>query len=159
MLMNVSVSIVASVAVVLNNSMAIAAEIESSAVTISQTTVIVSTDADGGQVQSTSVSIDRADLAQPYILRVQGLANDAPIRLQRVEVKVNGKVVRSIANSSLVLNLAPMLKSGRNEVEISGSSPRTEDTIVVSFSGKNTNVTQQFAGTGILKQILAIDIQ
>jgi hypothetical protein len=159
MLMNASVSIAASVALVLNTSMAIGAEIEGSAVTISQTTVIVSTDADGGQVQSTSVSIDRADLALPHILRVQGLADDAPIRLQRVEVKVNGKVVRSIANSSLVLNLAPMMKPGRNEVEISGNSPRIEDTIAVNFSGKNTNVTQQFAGTGTLKQILVINIQ
>jgi sulfur carrier protein ThiS len=158
--MKTSVLVVASAILLLSNSSrTFAADVNGSAVTISQSTVTVSTDADGGQVQSTTIRIDRADLTQPHILRVQGLANDVPIRLQRVEVKVNGKVVRSIASNSLELNLASMMKPGRNEVEISGSSLRPDDTISVDFSGKNTNVSQQFSGTGMLKQTLVINIQ
>ena len=158
--MKMSISVVVSAVLLLSTSVGtFAADVNTSTVTISQSTVTVSTSPDGGQVQSTTISIDRADLAQPHILRVQGLANDAPIRLQRVEVKVNGKIVRSIANNSLQLNLAPMMKPGHNEVEISGSSPRPDDTISMDFSGKNTNVTQQFSGTGILKQTLVINIQ
>ena len=157
--MKTSVSVVASAVLLMSNSVVtFATETNSSDVTVSQSTVIVSTDTDGGQVQSTTVSIDRADLTQPHTLRVQGLANNAPIRLQRVEVKVNGKVVKSIANNSLEVNLAPMMKTGRNEIEISGSSSQNEDTISVNFSGKNTNVTQQFSGTGTLKQMLVVNI-
>ncbi|WP_309742802.1 hypothetical protein [Chamaesiphon sp. OTE_20_metabat_361] len=157
--MKTSVSVVASAVLMMSNSVVtFATETNSSDVTISQSTVIVSTDADGGRVQSTTVSIERADLTQPHLLRVQGLAYNAPIRLQRVEVKVNGKVVKSIANNSLELNLAPLMKAGRNEIEISGNSSQNEDTISVNFNGKNTNVSQQFSGTGNVKQTLVINI-
>ncbi len=126
---------------------------------LSQSSVVVTTDADGGQVQSTTVSIDRADLDRPHLLRVQGYTQNSPVRMERVEVKINGKVVKTIANNSLELNLAPMLKVGRYEVEISGTSPRLEDTISVNFTGKNTNVTQQFSGTGSIEQKLVIDVR
>jgi hypothetical protein len=156
--MKTSVSVVASAVVLLNNSVTIAAD-PGNNVTVSQSTVTVSTSADGGQIQSTTISVDRADLNQPHILRVQGSNNNSPIGMQRVEVKINGKLVRSIVNNSLELNLAPLLKTGRYEVEVSGNSPRLEDTISVNFTGKNTNVTQQFSGTGTLKQLLVIDVR
>jgi hypothetical protein len=133
--------------------------IASDAIAVNQSTVNITTDADGGQIQSTTVSIDRADLSQPHILRVQGSANDAPIRLERIEVKINGKVVKKIANNSLELNLAPMMKVGRYEIQISGVSPRLDDTISVNFTGKNTNVTQQFSGSGVIEQTLVINVQ
>lgn len=129
------------------------------AIVLSQSSIIVNTDADGGQVQSTNISLDRADLTQPHLLRVRGSANNAPVRMQRVEVKINGKVVKTIANNSLELNLAPMMKAGRYEVEISGTSPRLEDTISLNFIGKNTNVTQQFSGIGSIEQKLVIDVR
>jgi hypothetical protein len=158
--MNARVSVVASTVFCLSNSVAIsAADANSQQIAINQSTVTVSTGASGGQVQSTVVSVDRADLTQPHLLRVQGAANDAPSRLRRVEVKVNGKLVRSLVNNSLELNLAPLMKAGRNEVEISGTSSQQEDTISVNFTGKNTKVTQQFSGTGTIKQILVINIQ
>jgi hypothetical protein len=137
----------------------IAANPTANAVAIEQSSVSITTNADGGQIQSTTVSIDRADLSQPHILRVQGSTNDAPIRMERVQVKINGRVVKTIANNSLELNLAPMMQSGRYEVEISGSSPRLDDTISVNFIGKNTNITQQFSGTGQLNQIIVINVR
>ena len=157
--MNARVSVVASTVLFLSNSVAISADATSQRVATNQSTVTVSTDASGGQVQSTVVSVDRADLTQPHILSIQGAANDAPIRLRRIEVKVNGKAIRSIVNNSLELNLAPRLKAGRNEVEILGTSSQPEDTISVNFTGKNTKVTQQFSGTGTIKQTLIINVQ
>ena len=79
--------------------------------------------------------------------------------MERVEVKMNGKVIKTIANNSLELNLAPMMKVGRYEIEISGTSPRIDDTILVNFTGKNTNVTQQSSGSGRIDQKLVIDVQ
>ncbi|WP_310481203.1 hypothetical protein [Chamaesiphon sp. VAR_48_metabat_403] len=137
----------------------VAANSTGNAVALNQSSVSITTNAEGGQIQSTTVSIDRADLSQPHILRVQGSNNDVPIRMARIQVKINGKVVKTIANNSLELNLAPMMQSGRYEVEISGVSPRLEDTISVNFAGKNTNVTQQFAGAGKIEQVLVINVR
>ncbi len=137
----------------------VAANSTGNAVAINQSSVNITTNADGGQIQSTTVSIDLADLSQPHILRVQGSNNNAPVRMQRVQVKINGRVVKTIANNSLELNLAPMMQSGRYEVEIFGASPQLEDTISVNFAGKNTNVTQQFTGTGKIEQILVINVR
>jgi hypothetical protein len=123
-------------------------------IAVSQNSVTVTTGSNREQTQSTTISVDRADLSQPHILRVQGSGN-----MQRVSVKINGKLVKSIANSSLELNLAPMMTAGRYEVEISGNSARSNDTISVNFNGKNTNVMQQFSGSGTIKQTLVINVQ
>jgi hypothetical protein len=128
-------------------------------VSLAQSSVTVNTNSDGEGVQSTTVSIDRADLSQPHILRVQGLANNSPIEMRQVTVKINGRSIRSISNNSLELNLAPMMKAGSYEIEISATSPRPEDTILVNFKGKNTNVTQQFSGSGTIKQKLVINVR
>jgi hypothetical protein len=137
----------------------VAVNMTGNTVAVSQSSVNITTNADGGQIQSTTVSIDRADLNQPHILRVRGSANDTPIRMERIEIKINGKVVKTIANNSLELNLAPLIKVGRYEVQISGISPRLDDTISINFTGKNTNVTQQFSGAGKIEQTLVINVQ
>jgi hypothetical protein len=137
----------------------VTANIATTTSVFSQSSVNITTNAEGGQVQSTTVSVDRADLSQPHMLRVQGAANDALIRLQRVEVRVNAKLVRSIVNNSLELNLAPLLKIGRNEIEISGTSPQPENTISVNFTGTNTKVSQQFSGNSTVRQTLVVNVQ
>jgi hypothetical protein len=137
----------------------VAANIATSTSVFSQSSVNITTNAEGGQVQSTTVSVDRADLTQPHVLRVQGSANDTLVRLRRVEVKANAKLVRSIVNNSLELNLAPLLKVGRNEIDISGTAPQPENTISVNFTGPNTKVSQQFSGNSTVKQTLVINVR
>lgn len=128
-------------------------------VDLGQSSVSVTTNSDGAGSQATTVSLDRSDLSQPHILRIQGLANNSPIKMRQVAVKINGKLIRSIANNSLELNLAPMMRVGSYEVEISATSPRPDDTISVNFNGKNTNVTQQVSGYGSVKQKLVINVR
>ncbi len=125
---------------------------------VSQTTVKIGTDADGEQVQFTTVSLDRADLSQPHILRVRGSMNNTVIPMERVDVKLNGKIVKSIANSSLELNLAPLMTAGRYEVEVSGTTPQSDATISLNFTGTNTQVNQQSSGSGVIKQKLTINV-
>jgi hypothetical protein len=137
----------------------VAANIAANPPVFGQSSVKIATNVNSEQVQSTTVSIDRADLTQPCLLRVQASANNVPIQMQRVEVKVNGKVFKSIANNSLELNLAPLMKIGKYEIEISGSSHRIDDTISVNLIGKNTNITQQVSGSGKIEQILIINVQ
>jgi hypothetical protein len=127
---------------------------------VSQTTVNIRTDADGKQVQFTTVSIDRADLRQPHILRVRGSINNTAIPMQRVDVKLNGKVIKSIANSSLELNLAPlMMAKGRYEVEVAGTTNQSDVTISLKFTGPNTQVNQQSSGAGEIAQKLVINVR
>jgi hypothetical protein len=126
---------------------------------IAQNTVNVGTNADGRQIQSTTVSIDRADLTQPHILRIEGFADQTPEQIHKIQVRVNGRLIKAGANNSIALNLSPILKSGRYVVEILGISPRSAETISVSFTGQNTNVMQQFSGTGLISPALVIDIQ
>ncbi len=125
----------------------------------SQPTVKILTDDDGEQVQFTTISIDRYDLRQPHILRVRGAMNNVAVPMKRVDVKLNGKVIKSIANSSLELNLAPMMTVGRYEVEVSGNTPDSDATISLNFSGINTQVNQQSSGSGSIKQKLVINVQ
>jgi hypothetical protein len=120
---------------------------------ISQNSTSVTTNDDDG-IQTTTVSIDRADLSEPHILRVQG----SP-RMERVEMKINGKVVKSIVNDTLEVNLAPMMTSGRYEIDVAGTLPQANNTVSVNFVGKNTNVTQQFSGNRTINQKLVINVR
>jgi hypothetical protein len=138
----------------------IATEVNDESVLLSQSSVSVTTNTDNSQgVQVTTIGLDRAALSQPHMLRVQGLTNNSPVQMRQVDVKINGKLVKSISNNSLELNLAPLMKAGTYEIEISATSPHAEDTISVNFNGKNTNITQQFAGSGNIKQKLVINVR
>jgi hypothetical protein len=125
---------------------------------MSQTTVKMGTDATGDQIQFTSVGIYRSDLSRPHILRVQGSMNNVAVPMERVDVKLNGKVVKSIVNSSLEINLAPLMTAGRYEVEVSGTTRQSDATISLNFVGANTQVNQQSSGSGKIKQKLLINI-
>jgi hypothetical protein len=152
--MKVLQSIIVSAIVLIHAMVTMAIEMNGDRVAASQNSVNITTDPDDGQVQSTTISLDRADLSQPHILRVQGSGN-----MQRVDVKINGRLVKSIANGSIELDLAPMMKVGSYQVEISGTSRRAEDTISLTFTGINTNINQQSSGFGIVKQLLVIDVR
>jgi hypothetical protein len=120
--------------------------------------VNIRTDANNEQVQYSSVSLYRTDLREPHILRVRGELNNSPIPMEQVVVKLNGKVVKSIAGSDLELNLAPMMIPGRNEVEVSGTTVQSGTTISLNFKGPRTQVNQQSSGSGRIKQMLTINV-
>ncbi|WP_310429236.1 hypothetical protein [Chamaesiphon sp. VAR_48_metabat_135_sub] len=152
--MKVLKSIVVGAIVLSHAVVTMATEVNCNAVAVDGSSVNITTDSDSEQVQSTTISLDRADLRQPHLLRVRGSGN-----MERVDVKINGRLVKSIVNGSIELDLAPMMKVGSYQVEISGTSPRLEDTISLTFTGTNTNISQQSSGSGIIKQILVIDVQ
>jgi hypothetical protein len=126
---------------------------------VSQNSVETSTESDGNGNGVSKVGFDRADLSTPHILRVYGMLNNKLVPLERVEVKMNGKVVRSIANGSLEMDLAPMMKAGRYQVNVSGKSEKLDTAISLYFVGKNVNVNQQSAGTGKIDRQLIINIR
>ena len=126
---------------------------------IAESTVNIQTEAGGPQIQFTRVGIELADLKRPHILRVGGLMNQTAIPMTRVEVKLNGKVIKTIQNSSLELDLAPMMTTGRYEVAISGTTAQRDATISLNFSGINTQVNQQSSGSGEIEQRMIINVR
>jgi hypothetical protein len=158
--MKVLGSIVASAILLLGYPvLTIAADVNFDKSTSSHSSVSTTTESGGTQTQSSTVSLDRSDLRQPHILWVQGEMNNAPIKMKRVEVKINGKVVKTITNGYLELNLAPMMTAGRYEVDISAISPRPDNTILLNFIGTHTQVKQQSSGSGKIDRKLIINIQ
>jgi hypothetical protein len=126
----------------------------------SQSSVSVTTGNNGAQTQSTAISLDRADLRQPHILRVLGEMNNSPVKMKRVEVRINGKVVKTIANGSLELDLAPMMmRAGRYQVDVLAISPQSANTISLNLIGANTQIKQQSSGTGNINRKLIINVR
>ncbi len=126
----------------------------------SQSSSSVTTENNGAQTQSSTVSLDRADLRQPHILRIQAEINNVPIKMKRVDVKVNGKLVRTIANDSLELDLAPiMTRSGRYQIDILAISPRSDSTISLNFIGTHAQIKQQSSGSGNIDRKLIINVR
>lgn len=138
---------------------AIAADLDSNAVIVSQNSSDTANGQDEEEERVTTISIERVDLRQPHILRVQGNLNNSPLPMQQVEVKMNGKVVKKIANSSLELNLAPMMTAGRYEVEVAGTISRSDAAILLNFTGTHVNVNQQSSGSGKIGRKLIINVQ
>jgi hypothetical protein len=120
--------------------------------------VNIRTESSGEQVQFSRVSLYRVDLRQPHILRIQAEMNNSPMPMEQVVVKLNGKVVKTIANRSLEINLAPLMMPGRNEVEVSGTASQSDTTISLNFKGPRTQVNQQSSGSGRIKQMLVINV-
>jgi hypothetical protein len=125
---------------------------------ISQNSVETSTD-DGNSNGVSKISFNRADLRKPHILRVYGMLDNNLVPLERVEVKMNGKVLKTIANGSLEIDLAPLMKAGRYEVNISGKSEKMDTAISLYFVGKNVNINQQSSGTGKIDRELIINVR
>jgi hypothetical protein len=120
--------------------------------------VNIRTESSGEQVQFSRVSLYRVDLRQPHILRIQAEMNNSRMPMEQVVVKLNGKVVKTIANRSLEINLAPLMMPGRNEVEVSGTASQSDTTISLNFKGPRTQVNQQSSGSGRIKQMLVINV-
>ncbi|MFM2304543.1 MAG: hypothetical protein RLZZ135_1955 [Cyanobacteriota bacterium] len=126
---------------------------------VSQSSVSVTTENNGAQTSASMVSLDRVDLRQPHILRVQGAMNNDPIKMKRVDVKINGKMVKTIANGSLELDLAPMMTAGRYEIQVFAISPQSDNTISLNFIGAHAQIKQQSSGTGNIDRKLIINVR
>lgn len=108
-------------------------------------------------IQETTVSLDAGDLKQPYILRVR-IANANP-RLITGEIKLNNRVIKSLSNNQIEINLSPLLSIGTHKVEISGKYNPANSAVKVELLGGQTQVTQETSGSGTINQILIINVR
>jgi hypothetical protein len=128
-------------------------------ITVSQNSGETTTEMDGEGNGASKISFNRADLLKPHMLRVYGMLDNNLVPMERVEVKMNGKVVKTIANGSLELDLAPMMKAGRYVVDVAGKSSKLDTAISLYFVGTHVKVNQQSSGTGKIDRQLIITVR
>ncbi len=138
---------------------ALAANFGSNLVTLDRNSVESSNEIDSDGVGSSTISFNRADLRKPHILRVYGMRDNSLVPMERVEVKMNGKIIKTIAGGSLEVDLAPMMTAGRYEINVSGKSTRLDTAISLYFIGTHVKISQQSSGTGKIERKLIINVR
>jgi hypothetical protein len=109
----------------------------------------------GLQLQSTSFDLRREDLKQAYWLSIRASSGT---RL-RGRIQLNGRVIQTLNGSSTIVNLAPYLRLGRQEVAIKGNYTPPEATVLLELKNDRTQIRQQSSGDGSLNQILMINVR
>ena len=138
---------------------ALAANLDGNIVTLSQNIVETSTETASDGIAVSTISFNRADLKKPHILRVYGMLDNSLVPMERVEVKMNGKVIKTIAGGSLEVDLAPMMTAGRYEVNISGKAAKLDTAISLYFIGTHVKIDRQSSGTGKIESKLIISVR
>lgn len=110
------------------------------------------------QIQQVSINLNLNDLQQANTLKVIKVNNLASGYLTG-EIKLGGKTIKTIVSNTTELNLSPFLKKGDNVLEIWGNYSPIKSSIQVEFTGPNTAVSQQNAGTGKITHQLIINVR
>lgn len=109
----------------------------------------------GYQLQSTSFDLHREDLKRAYWLTIQATSGTR----MRGQIQLNRKVIQRLNGSSTIVNLAPYLRTGRQEVVIKGNYIPSEATVLLELKNDRTHIRQQNRGDGSLNQILIINVR
>ncbi len=108
-------------------------------------------------IQETTVSLDAVELKQPYLLKIT--ISDINTELIAGEIKLDNRVIKSLNNSHIEINLSPLLSTGIHKVEISGKYRPANSTVKVELLGSQTQVSQETSGSGTINQILIINVR
>lgn len=108
------------------------------------------------QVQSSTISLDVEDLSSPHWLRVRAVSSLAYLS---GSISCNGRLIKYLGNGTTEINLSPYLKSGINNVVISGRYSPSNTAIEVSLDGPSTQVSQSVSGSGAINQNISVDVQ
>jgi len=106
------------------------------------------------QTTTSTISIDRENLRQPQLLKVDA----SPARLNGHITNNKNRIIK-LNNKQESINLSPYLFRGKNIIEISGTYSPQNSLITIEFSGTGNQITQQSSGSGILKQTLIINVR
>jgi len=106
-------------------------------------------------IQQTTINLNLADLNQPHILRVGTSIRETQLTGQ---IKLDGKVIKTISNNQTEINLAPSLTQGRQVIEILGNYSPSYAAVIVEFTGTNTQVYQKTGGNGNFSQKIIIEV-
>jgi hypothetical protein len=106
--------------------------------------------------QTTTISLSIEDLNSPHILTINAVPNSTQFSGQ---IQLNGNRWQSLGNRGTQVNLTPVLSVGQNTLKITGNYYPADASIQVELVGKNTQVSQQTSGNGVLNQVIVIDVR
>ena len=122
---------------------------------VSSISIVSNNDWGQEQIQETEISLNASDLKQPHILRITTLTSATKLTGQ---IKLDGKVIKTLRNNKTQINLSPHLTKGRHKIKISGRYTPANSSVKVEFTGPSTQVNQQTSGSGDMGQTLIIDV-
>lgn len=106
------------------------------------------------QVQRSRINLLEEDLRDPHYLRINTSGGSL-----RGEIKLNNRVLRNLNRRNIEIDLSPLLRKGKNIVEIYGEERSGTASVTLEFRGPYTRVTQRMSGNGDINQILVIDVE
>lgn len=101
------------------------------------------------------INIDSANLAQPYILSVSATSGTQLTG----QITINGTVVKDLKDSSVEIDVSPLLAKGTQTIKITGNYQPVESSVEIKLSGPGIEVSQQTSGNGIIDQTLIVNVQ
>jgi hypothetical protein len=108
------------------------------------------------QTQVTAINLGAAELKKSLMLRI---SSSQSLTRATGDIKVNGRLLKKLSRTSTQLDLAPNLKLGKNIVTVSGQYSPASAAIEVELVSANNHVSQKMAGSGTIKQTLAIEVE
>jgi hypothetical protein len=107
-------------------------------------------------VQQSSITLDREDLQDAYTLSIRP-SRDATQLIGTI--KLNGKTLKALKAGKTQINLSPYLSKGRHKLEITGRYRPLDASVEISLEGPGNETTQEVGGSGIVNQIILINVQ
>ena len=101
------------------------------------------------------INLDSANLGQPYILSVSATSGTQLTG----QITINGTVVKDLKDSSVELDVSPLLPKGTQTIKITGNYQPVESSVEIKLSGPGIEVSQQTSGNGIIDQTLIVNVQ
>jgi hypothetical protein len=107
-------------------------------------------------VQESSLDLDLVDLREPYTLTVRPSA--ATLQLQGT-IELNGKTLKTLGKGVSTINLSPYLRKGRQKLQVIGRYRPVGTSVEIALEGPSAETTQEVGGSGIINQIILIDVK
>ncbi|TVP63332.1 MAG: hypothetical protein EA343_08435 [Nodularia sp. (in: Bacteria)] len=106
--------------------------------------------------QETIINLDIDELKENYFLKVSGSTLNTRLT---GNIKLNGIIISEITDNSTEISISPLLKKGKNTVDITGSYTPTTSGFKVELTGPNTQISQENTGNGNIRNTLIIYVE
>ncbi len=103
--------------------------------------------------QTTIINLSIDEFKEKYLLKIRGSRHTD---LLTGNIKLNGIIIAKFTNNSTQINLSPVLKKGKNTIDIMGSYTPITSAFKLELIGINTRVTQENTGNGNIANTLII---
>ncbi len=105
--------------------------------------------------QRTTINLRQTELKTPHLLTI---TVPRAVTTLSGKIELDGKVIKNLDHSNVSLNLAPFLTPGRHTLSIQGNYSPQNESIMIDFLGKNTQVSQSASGSGQINQTIIMEV-